>query len=381
METALLAATGLGLSVVTVAALISVHRLRAGRRSPLIRAAQPPVSIFKPLKGADDELAANLRSFFELDYPQFELLFAVRNPHDPAVAIVEELQSLFPQVQSRLVIAPEQLGFNPKVNNLIHLYPQARHELFLISDSNVRVTRDYVTDMVNRLQVPGTGLVTSTIRGRGARSAGSVLENLHLNTYVAPAVFSTGILFGRPIVIGKSMLFRRADIDRLGGFEAFVNHLAEDQLMGDGIRRLGGRVRTSPLAVDNVNVSWSMEQFFNRHVRWGMIRRSLSPLLYASEILSNPIALACAYAMASARPDALTVCALVTLYKIGIDAVVGHAMRSDLRPLHYFLVPIKDLFLASTWAIPFFKRHVIWRGNNLRVGRKTSLSAAPGAAT
>jgi len=206
-----------------------------------------------------------------------------------------------------------------------------------------------------------------------------VLENLNLNTYVAPAVLSTSLLFGRPIVIGKSMLFRKEDLDRLGRYEAFVNLLAEDQLMGVGIRSLGKRVRTSPRAIENINISWSMEQFFNRHVRWGMIRRSLSPALYSLEIFSHPVALACAYAAFSGQPDALTVCGLVALYKIALDWVVGQAMQSDLRHRHYLLIPLKDLFLATCWAIPFFKRHVVWRGNHLKVGRNTALTAAPGS--
>jgi ceramide glucosyltransferase len=379
-ELALLAATGLGLSLVSVAALITVYRLRMRINKSHASGPRPAVSIFKPLKGAEDNLEENLRSFFELEYPEFELLFAVRNPHDPAVAIVERLRTAYPRVPSRLVIGPEVYGLNPKVNNLIHLYPHARHDYLLISDSNVRVVPSYLTDLMFHLQKPGVGLVTSTIRGVGAVSAGALLENLHLNTYVAPAVFSTRILFGRPIVIGKSMLFSRRELQQLGGFQAFVNLLAEDQLIGAGIQRLGLRIKTTPLPVNNVNVSWSLEQLYNRHVRWGMIRKNLSPGLYLLEILGNPVTMVCAYALVCGRPEALSVCAVVALCKIAVDLLVGRAMGSDLHVLHYFLVPIKDLFMAYAWAVPFFKRHVNWRGNHLRIGRNTALSPASGSA-
>jgi ceramide glucosyltransferase len=248
------------------------------RRSPRpVLVGSPGITVFKPLKGVDDALEANLRSFFEQDYPRFQLLFGVQDADDPVIGIVEKLLRAYPQVRARLVVDGTETGLNPKINNLCNMYPYARHPHLLISDSNVRVGRDYLRGMMAALQQDGVGLVTSTIRGVGARSIGALMENLHLNTFVAGSVWIAEHLADMPIAIGKSMLFSRGTLERIGGFAAFREFLAEDYLIGEAVADLGLRVTTLTAAVGNVNRNWTLARFCNRHARWARSARRSIP--------------------------------------------------------------------------------------------------------
>src|SRR6185437_12187382 len=113
--------------------------------------ALPPVSVLKPLKGADSGLRENLETFFHLDYPEFEILFSVADPDDPAAQIVRDLIALHPEIKAELIVGQVEVGANPKVNNLVFSYGRARHDWVLISDSNVRVPPDYLATLAAHL--------------------------------------------------------------------------------------------------------------------------------------------------------------------------------------------------------------------------------------
>ena len=289
---------------------------------------------------------------------------------------MQRLRRKFPNVPARLVVDERRTGLNPKVNNLINMYPYARYDHLIISDSNVRVAHDYLDRMISQMQSESVGLVTSMIRGVGTGTIGAALENIHLNTLVAGSVATVNRLTNVPITIGKSMLLRRDILEKLGGFDAFKMFLLEDGLLGQAIRDLGFQLRISIQPVENVNNSWSLSRFFNRHHRWGMMRRYLNLPNYLTEIFSYPIALAVLLTLL--HPTNLAFAGLlgVTLLKISLDMMAGYLMDSPIRWHHYLMVPVKDIALAILWPIPFVSRTVAWRGNRLRIGRKTRLSPA-----
>ncbi len=358
-----------GLSV----AMLWLQRRRQ-RRVRSVPAKQPAVSVFKPLKGIDNHLEENLSTFFELDYPEFELLFGVNDTDDPAVELVQRLKRRYPRVQARLVVDDSRAGLNPKVNNLINMYPYAHHDHLVISDSNVRVKPDYLANMMAEMQDDSVGLVTSVVRGVEAGTFGAVLENIHLNTLIAGGVATINRLTRVPITIGKSMLMRRDILEQLGGFMAFRMYLLEDGLLGQAIRNLGYELRTSVDPVENVNSSWSLPRFFNRHHRWGMMRRYLNTGNYLTEIFSYPIALATLMSILHPTSLAFTFLAGVTVLKIALDAAAGHLMDADTPVYHYLFVPVKEIALAILWPVPFFSRTVVWRGNRFRIGKRTKLA-------
>jgi ceramide glucosyltransferase len=333
------------------------------------------VSVLKPLKGIDDELAENLTSFFLLDYPNFELIFGIEDPNDPAIAVVRRLQDKFPDTPTKLVIGSARVGVNPKINNLHNMEEHARFDVLVVSDSNVRVQPDYLSDLVERLHEPGIGLVTSAIRGVGSSSAGSILENLQMNSFVASGVVAVNRFLGIPITIGKSMCIRRITLNDLGGFRAFADYLAEDFLLGRSVRHAGLKVVISPRTIDSVCRSWSLSHFANRHLRWMTMRKHINLLHYLLEIIANPVLLALLHLAITRDPASLVLFAGVCAAKVLVDTAALRIMRAPIRIAHIALIPVKDLAMGLIWVAPFFIRRINWRGNRMIVGRNTALVA------
>ncbi|MFZ1684972.1 MAG: glycosyltransferase [Candidatus Zixiibacteriota bacterium] len=362
---------GLAYTAISWLLLVSASRKKSENVAPLFI---PPISVFKPLKGLDENLAGNLETFFRQDYPNFELIFGVNDLDDPAISVVRKLQSAYPHIATKLVIDTHRVGYNPKVNNLCNMSKQASFDYWVISDSNVRVHSRYLLNFVGHMRDQRIGLVTSIIRGVGGRRLGAKLENLHLNSFVAASTIAVNRLSTIPISIGKSMLLRRETIAQLGGFEAFSNYLLEDGLIGRAVRGLGLKTATSMDAIDNVNDTWSVRDFFNRHYRWGLMRRQLNIGHYTGEILSNPIFLALAAVAAS--PSALTasLLGLVCASKVALDLMTIRSVGGEVKVSSAFLLPLKDLVIATVWWKPFFTNRVSWRGNQFRIGAMTRIS-------
>ncbi len=244
-----------------------------------------PVSILKPLKGNDPNLRQNLESFFLLNYPSFEILFSIPCPRDPARAVVEELQLQYPNVLSRLFIGAKEIGHNPKINNLITSYNEAQFDFVLISDSNVFAP----TDMLKRLMAQvetGVGIITSVIAGTDGSGLGGQLESTQLNTFYARGMLLAEY-FGKPCVVGKSMLFQRSVAKRFGGLETLSNYIAEDQMAGEAMKKLGLKIHTNVDPVIQVIGTWSFKEFWKRHLRWGRLRKMHSPLTFYVEPLTQ----------------------------------------------------------------------------------------------
>lgn len=376
MDIALISLILFGLTFAAVSLVLLFLKFR--RRSSETEIGESiPVSVFKPLKGLDSELEANLRTFFEQEYPEFELLFGVNDTDDPAIPVVRKLQRQYPHISAKLIVDTSLTGFNPKVNNLCNLYRRASYSCFIISDSNIRVDRDYIQDMVAHLNKPGVGLVTSYIRGVCADSAGAVLENLHMNSFIALSVRAIELFFRIPITIGKSMCFRRETLDQLGGFEAFSDYLIEDALLGQHIQELGLTVEHTTACIENVNTNWSISDFLNRHIRWGTMRRFLSLPNYTAEIFSNPISLALIYWLYRMDVLGAVVFGITCGVKILIDSLALAVLRSDNKWYHPFIVPFKDILMGIVWFLPFFRRLVVWRGNKFIISRNTLVRPAP----
>lgn len=231
----------------------------------------------------------NLESFFLLDYPNFELLFSVAHSSDPAARVVRRLIRRYPKVQARLFVGESAIGINPKINNLYASYRAAKHDWLLISDSNIRVAPDYVKRQVAHLDAD-TGVLTCVIRGRTQSiqgiAPGAELESVFLNTFYARGMVLTARL-GKPCVVGKSMLFRRSAAEQFGGMRTLGLYLAEDFMAGEAMRKLGLKVKIAHDPIDQHLGRLSSKEFWSRHIRWGRIRKSQSPLAFFLEPLTN----------------------------------------------------------------------------------------------
>ena len=362
---------GLLYSVLSLLVLMVSLRRKPPDTNP---AFAPPITVFKPLKGLDEDLPRNLESFFHQNYPSCELIFGVNDLDDPAIGVVRKLIAKYPESRAKLVIDTRREGLNPKVNNLCNIARHANYDYWVISDSNVRVDSDYLSGIVRCMQDRRVGLITSLIRGVGGERLGARLENLHLNSFIASGVVAVTRLTGIPASIGKSMLLRRDIITRLGGFEAFANCLLEDGLIGRNIRKLGYRTEISMHAVENINHKYSVSDFLSRHGRWALMRRHLNIAHFAMEIFSYPVLFALAAAIVTPSVLTASIASAIVLLKTAVDILTVRAVGGDISLASIPLLPAKDLLLSAVWARTFFTNRVTWRGHHFRIGAMTRIT-------
>jgi ceramide glucosyltransferase len=336
---------------------------RRGRSRPSVDRA-PRVTIFKPLSGTDDDLEENLASFARLDYPSFEILFGVADSTDPALRVARSFIARHPKVDARVVVTDPHAAINPKVAQLVGLQRVATGEVYVISDSNVRVRPTYLWSLVAELADERVGIVASLFAGTGERSLGAALENLQLCAATAPGLAAMDTISSRPLTVGKSMAVRRRDLARLGGFQPVGNVLAEDHVLGRRFLKAGFLARTSLDVVENRNVACSAARTIERHTRWAKMRRSLSPSAFAIEPVLTPILVASAGALAA--PSKVTVgllgvvCLLQTVCALlAVRLLRGQALAWWYAPLEI----VRSYVTLACWACACASRRIAWRGH------------------
>jgi len=330
-----------------------------------------PVSVLKPLNGADEDLYQNLRGFFEQDQTNLELVFGVTNGSDPALRIVERLQREFPSVSSVIAVHEGGAALNPKVRNLLGMLPHASHDLLLISDSNVRVPKHYVRELAALHASEHVGIVTNLFAGTGERTLGAALENVQLNGFVA-AGSALPTLGGDAAVIGKSTLFSRRALDRLGGLSRLSCVLAEDFVLGKMFENAGQRVLIAPTVLESPNRDLSLRAAFARHLRWSMLRWRLRPAVALLEPLTSPL-LMLPFAWGMFGHFAwLWLLAMLAVRDLGGWVLLRGWSRAWIPVV---LGPLRELAAPCAWLIGMLKRHVTWRGQRLRLSSGTLLYA------
>lgn len=334
----------------------------------------PAVSVLKPLCGADPGLRENLESFFRQDHRGLQLVFGVQREDDPALRVVRRLIELHPHVDARIAVHQETRGLNPKVRNLLGMLPAARHDLVLISDSNVRAPRHYVRELAAiKHSDPSIGLVTNLFAGEGTGGLGSELESVQLSGFVAAGA-ALPTLVGDAAVIGKSMLFSRSELQQLGGLESVSGVLAEDYLIGKKFESEGRKIVVAPTTLTNVVGEIDVKTVFDRHLRWSMMRHRLRPFFFYLEPLTVPLFMLPAALLALGKWALPWLCAMWLVRDLG-GWLMLHGRRGAVAPLA--LSPLRDAVALAVWAVTPFKRHVAWRGHRARLGKGTVLTLAP----
>lgn len=334
----------------------------------------PPVSILKPLKGIDPEIYESFRSHCLQEYAEYEIVFGVSEPNDPAVASVERLQQEFPGRQIRFVVCPKILGTNRKVSNLVQMLPVARYEHLIVNDSDIRVERDYLQRVMSPLFDEKVGMVTCPYRGVAAPTFGSRLEALGISSdFFAGVLAARQLEGGIRLGLGSTLAFRRADLARAGGFEPLLDYLSDDYEMGRRIAALGLDVVLSDSVVETHLPPYDLPGFISHQLRWGRgVRDSRAGgyfgLLFTFGLWWSFLALVVSH-------GAAWVWALlgVTLFlRLAVALVVGKVVLGDGDLLkNLWMLPLRDVVAAGVWAASFAGHTVSWRGDRftLKNGR------------
>ncbi|KAF9090150.1 hypothetical protein BGX27_002328 [Mortierella sp. AM989] len=233
----------------------------------------PGVSIIRPLRGIDCNMYENLASSFRQDYPRFEIIFSVAHHNDPAIAVVRELIKIYPNVDARIIIGEKNVGINPKINNMIQSYETAKYDIVWVCDSNVYVDSGCMGRSVDKMMKPGVGLVHHLPFGVRPQTLGSELELMFLNTVHAKMYLFINWTGLASCVVGKSSLYRRSDLEKVGGLAKFGKYMAEDNLIATEIFNMGYKHEmTSDLAYQSLG-SMTPSDYFLRRARWTRIRK------------------------------------------------------------------------------------------------------------
>ncbi len=372
-----LAATAVGLAAIAAQHFVLWTHVR---QAPPVPRRTPAVSILKPLCGVDDGLEANLASFAALAYPEYEVVLGVRDARDPAYPVAVAAAERWP-ARFKVAIQRGEPGMNPKVNQLATLARVARHDVLVVSDSNVRVRPGYLSEIAALLDDDEVGLVTHPIAGVGEASVGSLMDHLHLAGAITPGLVGAKRLAGRDFVVGKSMALRRSDLEALGGFEAVKDVLAEDWMLGVMVPSvLGKRVAVARRPVENVSERRTVRDFAARYRRWGVLQRqAVGPVLYAAQAILNPVVLSTAAAVASPGEATLAALAATCAVKTALDGCAARALRAGgFGIAQLACVPLKDLVVGAAWLHGLLRRDVVWRGNRILVARGTRIERPSG---
>jgi ceramide glucosyltransferase len=330
----------------------------------------PPISILKPLKGTDPEIYESFRSHCLQDYPEYEIIFGVNDPNDPAIDSVKELQREFPDRRIQLVVSETILGANVKVSNLEQMLAEARYDRLIVNDSDIRVEPDYLRRVTGPLADPRVGLVTCLYRGVAGATLGSRLEALGISTDFCASVLAArqiegGIRFG----LGSTLVFRRAELEKIGGFTSFVDFLADDYELGKRIAALGMAVKLSDVVVETYLPSYRPREFFAHQLRWARGVRDARAGGYLGLIFT--FGLLWALIALTASRGALWAWGglAVTLFlRFAVALVVGRGALQDRRTMKdAWLIPLRDLLAVAVWVASLGGHTVTWRGDRFRL--------------
>jgi ceramide glucosyltransferase len=329
----------------------------------------PPATIFKPVRGADAEAYENFASFCQQDYPDFQIIFGVREESDPAVPIIRQLIANFPDQDIELVISANEIGYNAKVSNLQNMLAKARHDVLLIADSDIRVEPDYLRRVVAPMQQDKIGMVTCLYRGANARTFAALLENVGISSTFGPEVCSARLLEGVAFALGSTIVMRRNILERIGGFPAVADYLADDFLLGNLTSKLGYEVVLSDCVVDHISGPDTMSTMLKHQLRWGRSTRISRPWGYRGLILTYGTATALLAMLAwGFSAFAWWLLAATMLFRFLPVFLVGvYGLKDRMLARYFWIVPIRDLVTFGIWAVSFVGNQIQWRGVDFRV--------------
>jgi ceramide glucosyltransferase len=346
----------------------------AGRfaHTPAATAARlPAMTVLKPLHGDEPALEANLETFFTQDYPApLQLVFGVSRADDPALAVVDRLRALHPDVETAVVTDARRHGANAKVSNLVNMRQAARHEVYVLSDSDIAVPSDYLRRLAAGLEREEVGAITCPYTGWGAAGFASCLCAMGIDYQFLPNAIA-GVSLGLVTpCFGSTIALKRAVLDEIGGFEAFAAKLADDYEIGRAVRAAGRSVVVDPMIVRHACSEASMGDWLAHELRWARTTRVLAPAGHAGSVVTFAIPLGALGAILSSFTLFSLASTLVAraVLKWRIDRLFG----CNGGPL--WLLPMRDVASFCVFLVSLWGGAVEWRGERLHVTQSDALS-------
>ena len=334
----------------------------------------PPVTVLKPVHGMEEQLAANLESFFRQDYPNYEVILGVRDADNPAGKIADEVRARYPKVPSRLIVSGPPSWPSAKVFALDKMIAASSRSYFIISDSDVRVTPDFLRNTIPPLLDPKVGLVTCMYRGIPSSDFWSWLEALGLSVEMSSGVMVADMMEGMRFALGPAMAVRRDAIDAIGGIAAVADYYSDDFELGNRIWAKGYKVILSHHIVGNVLTSRSPLRTLGDQLRWMKSTRYSRPLGHAGTSLTYAMPFGILGFIAAAALGrwqlGVDLLALACVNRIIQSIAVGWFVTRDPRAIWLcWLYPVRDFFGFVAWALSYTSREFYWRGETYRFGK------------
>lgn len=348
----------LGLACI-VAQTLLVHQFARRLRVPPLQVLPRPTTILKPLYGDEPYLAANLASFRDQYWgAPVQIITGIHTPDDRAAIAATALGE-----DVELVVDTRRHGANAKIGNLINMAGSARHDIIILSDSDIAVPPDYLARVIAVLDEPGVGAVTCAYTGRGDNGFWSTLGAAMLSYHFLPGVLMSLALRTGDVCMGSTIAMRRDTLDRIGGFERFADILADDHAIGVAVRELGLRVEVAPVLVTHASAEKSFGALIRHELRWAATVRDLNPAGYAGLVITHPLPFALlAAVLAPGWPAAMLVAGAIGARVVAASAIDQMAGRTTAP---WWLMPVRDLMSFGVFVGSFFVRQVEWRDTRL----------------
>jgi ceramide glucosyltransferase len=344
----------------------SLRRTASQSRSPAL----PPVTVLKPLCGAERRLYDSLRSFCTQTYPSFQIVFGAHAPDDPAIAVVHRLQREFPELDLQISVNTAQHGSSGKVSNLINMLPLARHDYLVVADSDIRVAPEYLAKIVPPLLDPEVGIVTCPYRGIPPPGPWGKLGAAFINDWFMPSVYFSAMLGSRAFAFGATIAVRREVLTHIGDFRPIVDQLADDYRLGELTRRMGLRTVLSDAVVETSVAERTFTELVHHGLRWLRTIRAVRPLGYAFSFISFGLVPATVGTLLAGDAKSAE-------FMLAITAAARLLLHFASRPaasalLELWVLPACDLLVFVLWCWGFVTSRVRWRDVLYRVARDGS---------
>jgi len=370
---AVFAAAVIYLGLATVGVLLFAGRMRRASMTPAFGA---PVTVLKPLCGDEPDLYENLRSFCVQEYPTYQVVFGVRDAEDPAIPVIEKLIAEHPDADIELVIDERIYGRNLKVSNLINMNAQARHDIIVVADSDMRVGPGYLSAVAGEFADPKVGAATCLYSGAGNANRPSRLGAMFINDWFLPSALIPTLFGELAFCFGATMAIRRDVLAEIGGFEALAAVLADDYMFGNAAHKAGYKVALVPYVVENRVFEPSFGALFRHETRWARTIRSVQPGGYAMSFVTEALPLSLLAAAAFWETGSAQVALLPIGIALSLRWVLHHAVQRGLANGENYspwLIPLRDAFSLCVRIGSFFGRDVTWRGQNMTVRAESRL--------